>query len=325
MTGETNYIAGFYKKFLLNNKSRLFDHIKNVDVFFRKKMRNLIFGTNRSVFQTTKGKENEGIEKWVSGKPLDHINIRATVSNMVPDNLLNSIYINTYQDERRLTLYVLVDASDAMYPNQSITEIRDPFMIKAVFSIYLQSMLLYIAAEYNIQVKILYYPAPHYTFLTTDPKRNNKNILSSIFTHHITDQTSPLGAVNYLIARRVKHSVVVLISDENAFSGFDAKESLKRISGFAMTNDFIFFPVCTDYRSILANTVFGTEVDIEGSSYFITKGTDLNKLYASINNRRIDAFERIIKSGVQICPIYPEKEDWIYDFIGFFRNRLVCK
>jgi len=318
--------AQLYKKYILNNTSAVFQGAVSSGLNFQKIMKNLIHGTSRSIFLACSGRENEGTEKWSGGKPLNRVNIRATAAGFFPDNPMDSIHINTYRDERELVFYVLADRSDAMYPRGLSMGIENPLTIKAVYSLYIQLCMAYLAENYQSKIRIIFYPEENIIPITCRVDYTLQNRLSEmLFSCPDTPPSSPNKALTYLIKKKVKHAVVIIISDEWAFSYDDKKSLLERAAAFGITNDIIYFPVCTDFEKVLGNAPGAVRAGNENSVRFLVSEKERNEYGLEINKELLAARSEIREYGIHSQSILQEKEDWFFDITDFFRSRLAVR
>jgi hypothetical protein len=317
-------IPAYYKDHLLKNSAELKDRVRESDVAFQKVMKNLVFGTNRSIFLTTIGKENEGVEKWKPGKPISRVNIRATVANFFPDNAIDSIFINTYRDERELSFYLVVDTSDALYPASFDFGIENPFEVKAVYSVYVQSLVKSLARDYDASLNILHFPAKDVKAAALDTKLSGFDTLLGVLRSPDASPAGPAGPFKYLFRKNVKHAVIICVSHEDLFTVRDA-DFFKTVATFSLTNDIIFFPLCTNYGRLLAGSSNPVELQVDEELYLVRNEKDRKLAAARIESGRIAKFEALRKSGIHVCPVACGEPDWMDEVIGFFRTRLVMR
>jgi hypothetical protein len=317
-------IPSYYKDYLLKNSAELKDKIREADVAFQKVMKNLVFGTNRSIFLTTIGKENEGTEKWKPGKPINRVNIRATVANFFPDNAIDSIYINTFRDERELSFYLLVDTSDALYPDTFDFGVANPFQVKAIYSVFVQALVKSLARDYDASLNVLYFPARDLTAAAVDTKLAGFDTLTRVLRSPDGAPGSPSAPFQFLFRKNVKHSVIVCVSHEDLFTGRDA-DFFKALSTFSLTNDIIFFPLCTNHGRLLSDSGGPVEVQVNEELMLVNNEKDRKLAASRIEAGRNAKFGALAESGIHVCPIACGEPDWLDSVIGFFRTRLVMR
>jgi|GEM_PF-2970889 hypothetical protein len=313
-----------YRRYLLENRPLLEEAARESDIAFFKVMKNLVFGTNRSIFTAVVGRDQEGIEKWSPGKPLNRVNIRATVASLMPDMLADSIFINTYRDDRELAIHVLADRGAPMYPASFLAGPPDPLQTPMALSILLQALIRTIAREYDARLFLSPFPLAGRP-LPADPKARDLSAFLRALEPPVPAEGDPAEAFSWLFRSRVRHVVVFLVSHEGFFQGDERQALLRDLRAFSMTNDVIFTPLGRDPLSELLRSPGPVEVQWPGGGILARNEAEKRRAAARLREERIKEFARLEENGLRVCPLTAGRPDWYREFAEFFRNRVVLK
>ena len=313
-----------YRKFLIANRALLEDRIQEEEVAFYKIMKNLVFGTNRSVFTAMVGKEQEGVEKWMPGKPLNRINIRATVGNLLPNRTVDSLFINTYRDDRELAVYLLSDYGAEMFPSQFLTGVPDPLKTKMTGSLMAQAFIRSIAREYDCQLRHISF-SPVSMPLSVDVKNRSMAQFFRPLEVPLPETFDPRSAFSFFFRKNIRHSVIFLLSHEEFFRFPGRAELLRDLKSLSLTNDLVFFCFCTDIVSDLENSSGPVEVFWPGGGALVKTEAEKRNAADKLLAARIQEFSILEEAGIRVCQLTVGKENWVQDMVDFFRKRLVLK
>ncbi|MCX7024901.1 MAG: hypothetical protein NT080_09800 [Spirochaetes bacterium] len=314
-----------YREYLSRRRDELEDRSVEAELAFFKVMRNLVFGTNRSIFLTTTGKDREGVEKWAPGKPINRVNVRATISGFRPENPAESIVIDTFRDDRRLSMELVIDRSDALYPRELLAGVEDPLDSKAATSVIVQALLRSLARDYDASLSLSYFPGDADDAVRVDVKRRGCGDLAALFDLVPVPPGPPLGAFARMERRSVRHAVVVVVADERAFEFPGRGPFLERMRTFTLTNDVIYFALATDYERLFAASAGPVEVATPAGTISADSAERRAEAGRALRDLALESFVPLAAAGIHVCPVVAGSPGWADSIVGFFRNRLVLK
>ncbi len=313
-----------YREALWRRKDELETRAVEAELAFYKVMRNLVFGTNRSVFLTTAGKDKESVEKWAPGKPITKVNVRATIAGFRPDNPAESIVIDSFRDDRRLAIELVVENSEALYPRDLVAGVEDPLRSKAAVSALLQALIRSLARDYDASLSISYFPGGDGDAMPVDAKRRGCAPFSGMFERRAPPPAPPLSAFERMKRKRARHTVVCVVADERAFEFEGRTDFLESMRSFSLTNDVIFFALSTDYEAKFARAAGPIEVATPKGVIYADSRERRAEAGRALRELALESFEPLMAAGMHVCPV-PVGDAWADAVVSFFRNRLVLK
>ena len=278
--------------------------VKQVEIRTRGLVNDLFGGEYHSVFKG-RGMAFSEVREYQPGDDIRLIDWNVTARNRTP-------FIKIFEEERELTVYLLVDISKS-------GEFGSQNQLKQDFAAEIASVLGFSAIKNNDKVGLILFSNDVEKYVV--PKKGKSHVLRVIrellYTTPKNNKTSIKNALDYLLKVAKRKSVVFLISD---FIDDDYWSSLKIVN---RKHDLIGIRLFDPAEKLLPDLgVIKVRDPESGSSFWIDTSSrrEMEKLKSQINSD-FDTFNKQAKKiGFDIISV-STNEDFVDPLISLFRKR----
>ena len=278
--------------------------VKQVEIRTRGLVNDLFGGEYHSVFKG-RGMAFSEVREYQPGDDIRLIDWNVTARNGSP-------FIKIFEEERELTVYLLVDISKS-------GEFGSQNQLKQEFGAEIASVLGFSAIKNNDKVGLILFSNDIEKYVV--PKKGKSHVLRVIrellYTTPKNNKTSIKNALDYLLKVAKRKSVVFLISD---FIDDDYWSSLKIVN---RKHDLIGIRLFDPAEKLLPDLgVIKVRDPESGSSFWIDTSSrrEMEKLKSQINSD-FDTFNKQAKKiGFDIISV-STKGDFVDPLISLFRKR----
>ena len=278
--------------------------VKQVEIRTRGLVNDLFGGEYHSVFKG-RGMAFSEVREYQPGDDIRLIDWNVTARNRSP-------FIKIFEEERELTVYLLVDISKS-------GEFGSQNQLKQEFGAEIASVLGFSAIKNNDKVGLILFSNDVEKYVV--PKKGKSHVLRVIrellYTTPKNNKTSIKNALDYLLKVAKRKSVVFLISD---FIDDDYWSSLKIVN---RKHDLIGIRLFDPAEKLLPDLgVIKVRDPESGSSFWIDTSSrrEMEKLKSQINSD-FDTFNKQAKKiGFDIISV-STNGDFVDPLISLFRKR----
>ena len=278
--------------------------VKQVEIRTRGLVNDLFGGEYHSVFKG-RGMAFSEVREYQPGDDIRLIDWNVTARNRTP-------FIKIFEEERELTVYLLVDISKS-------GEFGSQNQLKQDFAAEIASVLGFSAIKNNDKVGLILFSNDVEKYVV--PKKGKSHVLRVIrellYTTPKNNKTSIKNALDYLLKVAKRKSVVFLISD---FIDDDYWSSLKIVN---RKHDLIGIRLFDPAEKLLPDLgVIKVRDPESGSSFWIDTSSrrEMEKLKSQINSD-FDTFNKQAKKiGFDIISV-STNGDFVDPLISLFRKR----
>ena len=283
---------------------KILKKVKRIEIKTRGLVNDLFGGEYHSAFKG-RGMTFSEVREYHSGDDIRLIDWNVTARTGSP-------FIKIFEEERELTVFLLVDIS-------SSGDFGSGQQLKKDFGAEIASVLGFSAIKNNDKVGLILFTDRIEKYLV--PKKGKTHVLRVIrellYTNPLGKQTSIKNAIDYLLKVAKRKSVVFLISDfldENYFS------SLKILN---KKHDLISIQLLDPAELQFPNIGLAKVEDPEtGQIFWIDTASKIamNRLKREIDLKQSMFKKKAKKFGLDLISISTE-EDFVEPLLSFFRKR----
>ena len=284
----------------------IFKKIKKIEIITKKTVEEIISGEYHSAFKG-RGIEFSDVRDYHYGDDIRLIDWNVTAR-------LNKPYIKTFQEERELSILLVIDTSSSTIFGSTSKPIREVMTEVA-------ALFCFAAIRNNDKVGLVIFNNGIVQYIP--PKSGNINLLRIIKTiiqaETIQGKTNLKGAIEFINHLKIKKSIVILMSD---FLGNNFAKPLKVLS---KKHDLIPILFEDPFLSYLLDNSFPIVKDIEtGEVVLLSEASDRNNYDNSIKGFLNNRYRIFSDMGLNFIRLSTESS-YVKSIVTFFhkRNRTV--
>jgi len=282
--------------------TELMKKVRTIEIKTNRLVQELFGGQYHSAFKG-KGLEFADLRNYQAGDDFRSIDWKSTAR-------FNTPYVKMYEEERELTIMLLLDVSSSM-------DFASKYSAKKDIAAEIAALIAFSADRNEDKIGAMIFSDDVENYITPAKGLSHSlHIIRDIIAAPYDDKKTDLNkAIDHLMMAQKKRCVVFMISD------FEGDIDLKKLNTVSKKHDFIGIRIKDILEEKPPEFFSGVFTGSEsGESIGVALGDNLE--FISRNAKRLERFDNEIKKrGIDIVDLYTDS-DYVKEMRLFFKKRI---